>query len=1095
MSVVLVASGYYLPGQTQWSVDRDNRTELLPLRVEENLYVEPSGIGSAEALPSPTVSQAATQIEPSAIDTVADVASPALSAQGILNMCGFETGDNSEIFAKTAGALINATSARSADYGLYVPFNGTAHYAEIRSAQMGSLDLNRTLYFRFYFKVVSTPAELSTSSILIFSVKDTAGGRKMSIALAPDGTLEVYDSADGLVGTGPQLSAGTWYRIHGKCAIGSTAAVGVGVDRTAGTYDVSGTADTNSNAIRAVRLGTDGTPFGIDGAGWEWYFDDLTLRDDAEPGVGEIVRMTPDADGNSAEWTGSFTDVDEVPADEDGTVLSTANGDVKQSVALESASTAGVTGEIRAVKVVARAKHDGSGNSTLRLFARSGGQDYELGSRVLTTGYIGVGSMLVLNPADGGAWESADLDALQVGVKHELVSGLPTVSVTHLSTMVEQVPVQQLSPSGVATAESFGTAALSVIATISPSSVDSAEAFGTAYLELRIVATGIDTAEEVPVPFIANTQWVQPTGIDTEEAHGSTTLSPGAVTVSPSSISSLETHGTTALEMGIAPLGIGTSETFGSTGVGFEIVPSSISSAESHGTTEVQPGAVTVSPESVTSSEDHGATQVQPGAVSVSPSAIDTGETVGTHAVAIGISVSAISSLEGFGTAEIQPGAVQLSPTGISSAEDHGSSAVQPGAVSVSPEPIGTMESHGTTRVDCAISASSIDSAESHGQTSLEVFLVVSSISTSEDVGSHTVQPGAIQVLPETIATGESHGQPSLGLNLSVSGIDSVESFGTVVVEVFVTPTGIGSEESVGTHSVQGSAVTIDCTAIASGEQIGDCVLSSQFQISPTGIDGSEVFGTPRLDAGVAPLAVSSTETFGTTAVGYGVQVASIVTGEDFGTNRIDLSLVPIGISSDEAVSSCALQAGAVSVSCVSIGTAEAFGTLVVEIYVVCSTISTGEAVGEPVVSPGAFSILADPAWLGETFGTCALVPGEVSVIAFQIDSSESLGSTTVQPADWLVEPLAIASDEAPGTARLIRYAPPRPGRRGRIGATGTGKPPGSLDRSGVVPELTASDVVPQVPKQIPRDRLGSQRSIGMPRSIPTPKPPRSNLG
>lgn len=95
---------------------------------------------------------------------------------------------------------------------------------------------------------------------------------------------------------------------------------------------------------------------------------------------------------------------------------------------------------------------------------------------------------------------------------------------------------QTITPTGIASAEAHGVAAVSAAGggaqTISPSAIASAEAFGTA------------TAAVAPAG-----QSITPTGIATGAAFGSATLLPGAVSIQPTGVASVFATGTTALLM------------------------------------------------------------------------------------------------------------------------------------------------------------------------------------------------------------------------------------------------------------------------------------------------------------------------------------------------------------------------------------------------------------------------------------------------------------------------------------------------------------------------------------------------------------------
>lgn len=217
-----------------------------------------------------------------------------------------------------------------------------------------------------------------------------------------------------------------------------------------------------------------------------------------------------------------------------------------------------------------------------------------------------------------------------------------------------------------------------------------------------------------------------PSGIASEEAFGTATITPGSVTVSPSGIAS----------------------------------------AEAFGTAVVQPGAVTLSPSGIASEEAFGTPALTVGAVTVSPTGIASDEAFGTAVLTATITVSptGIPSEEAFGTPVLTPGAVTVSPTGIASTEAFGTPSLTPGAVTVSPSGIASEEAFGTPTV--------LD----------QPIIFPPSIASEEAFGTATILPGSVTILPGGIASEEAFGTPTVSLNfditLFVEGIASEEAFG-----------------------------------------------------------------------------------------------------------------------------------------------------------------------------------------------------------------------------------------------------------------------------------------------------------------------------
>jgi hypothetical protein len=85
-----------------------------------------------------------------------------------------------------------------------------------------------------------------------------------------------------------------------------------------------------------------------------------------------------------------------------------------------------------------------------------------------------------------------------------------------------------------------------VVTTIAPSGIASAEAFGTAVVSQRILATGAGTAEAFGTPAVS--QNIVGTGIASAQAFGTAVVALGGYTLFPSSIASAEAFGTPTVE-------------------------------------------------------------------------------------------------------------------------------------------------------------------------------------------------------------------------------------------------------------------------------------------------------------------------------------------------------------------------------------------------------------------------------------------------------------------------------------------------------------------------------------------------------------------
>ena len=117
---------------------------------------------------------------------------------------------------------------------------------------------------------------------------------------------------------------------------------------------------------------------------------------------------------------------------------------------------------------------------------------------------------------------------------------------------------QTLSPTGIATAEAFGTAIVSTgSVTLSPTGIATAEAFGTAIVSLGgiiLSPTGIPSDETFGTPNLSTSIVITPDGIASEEAFGTPLVELLVQYITPTGIASATVFGYPVVTGGTAPL-------------------------------------------------------------------------------------------------------------------------------------------------------------------------------------------------------------------------------------------------------------------------------------------------------------------------------------------------------------------------------------------------------------------------------------------------------------------------------------------------------------------------------------------------------------
>lgn len=282
--------------------------------------------------------------------------------------------------------------------------------------------------------------------------------------------------------------------------------------------------------------------------------------------------------------------------------------------------------------------------------------------------------------------------------------------------------------------------------TIIPTGIPSAEAFGTPSFASTqsVFVSGISSAEAFGTPALSYRQIVGPTGIASLEAFGGSSVTPGATQLLPQGIPSAQAFGTPTVTRGA---------TF--------IFVAGIASGEAFGSPTVTRGSVNVAPTGIPSAEAFGTPSVS---AVVSPAGIASEESFGVPSVGLGINAVGIPSAEAFGSPSIQGGAQNIGPTGIPSGEAFGGSALNPGAVNITVQGIGTSEAFGTPTVGrgaVTVTPTGIASAEAFGTAKTTMTVTPTGIVSQEAFGAAGVK-GQNYISPTGIPSAEAFGNPTV---------------------------------------------------------------------------------------------------------------------------------------------------------------------------------------------------------------------------------------------------------------------------------------------------------------------------------------------
>lgn len=352
---------------------------------------------------------------------------PTLGFAVPVQFTGFESGSTTDDINASGGTFsITSTS----------PINGTYSFrSNPTTTALGWIQLYciaadgtrttcsvATSRIRFNFRPDVFPASASEEFLY---VADSATSRKMSLRLTSAGKIAVYNSSNALVATSAAtLTAGTTYRINVVAGTGAgTPAYSVSID---GTVDanLNGTAAQLSSNMASLYLGKS---VNSNSQSVDFYIDDVMIDDANAPGVGKVLRMAPEANGSTFQFTGAdatcaatpslcWSRMSEVPTDGDTSSARKSSASSQTAlVALVSASAAGITGTVNAIKAYQSCREVSTVTSSTSIRIRSNSTNSDSSSINGTTSYLTQQRLLSVDPGTGLAFTLSDLDQIELG--------------------------------------------------------------------------------------------------------------------------------------------------------------------------------------------------------------------------------------------------------------------------------------------------------------------------------------------------------------------------------------------------------------------------------------------------------------------------------------------------------------------------------------------------------------------------------------------------------------------------------------------------------------------------------------------------------
>lgn len=314
---------------------------------------------------------------------------------------------------------------------------------------------NGPYYFRVYFRVATLPSAANT----IIALRSDLGGLRAGITIDNTGVLQLFDTGGAVGSPSSALSLNTWYRIEIefiRLGNGADATLKARVD---GVEFASATNRTIGTGVGQFYVG--GNVNAEAQTTGDWFFDDAAINDNSGsfqnsyPGAGSIVLLRPNGAGDTADWTGAYTDIDEVTPDDATTVIESTTLDQVEEVNLETSPTD--VGTVNCVQVGTRFRADGVDEPSfvLRIKASASGTVEESTAITSTNTSWHTNSntgprnyKLTLYDLPGAStteWTKADLDTAQIGARIS-VDNTDNIEISALWLLVDYIPASSYTP-------------------------------------------------------------------------------------------------------------------------------------------------------------------------------------------------------------------------------------------------------------------------------------------------------------------------------------------------------------------------------------------------------------------------------------------------------------------------------------------------------------------------------------------------------------------------------------------------------------------------------------------------------------------------
>lgn len=319
---------------------------------------------------------------------------------------GFEAGEH-DMWDAEDNATVVSSAGLDMDGDYCLDLNDGSEYVE------KNITADDEMYFAFLYR----PTNNTTSEEMLVLYYDTTVMVHILRTNNINGNIKAHRGVFTLLATGTiNMLIDNTYLIEVYVKIADSGGrVTIKID---GVTDVDFTGDTKEGAntqFNKIRLGY-GPSVAYTAIA---YFDNFIMDDAAWIGNTKIQKILPTGGGSSTIWNPSaganWQCVDERPPSD---VDYVSTNTVDQVDTYQASDMVGAIGTVKCVQIQSRTESDGAPTPTnLKLAVRSGGTDYFSGDKSVPAAPKGLHNLWETNPADSLAWEEADVNAMEIGIK------------------------------------------------------------------------------------------------------------------------------------------------------------------------------------------------------------------------------------------------------------------------------------------------------------------------------------------------------------------------------------------------------------------------------------------------------------------------------------------------------------------------------------------------------------------------------------------------------------------------------------------------------------------------------------------------------